>query len=118
VFHNTLRERWLRGDAEVVAAMETWAGYAAEGRACLLKRDYARLSQLVDANFDLRAKIHRIDPGNREMVMMARSAGASANFAGSGGAIVGIYDDEAMFERLTAAGKPLGVAVIKPTIVA
>ena len=83
-----------------------------------MARNYARLNQLVDANFDLRAKIHRIDPGNLEMVTMARSAGASANFAGSGGAIVGIYDDEAMFERLTAAGKPLGVAVIKPTIVA
>ena len=35
VFHNNLRERWVRGDAEVVNAMETWAGYAAEGCACL-----------------------------------------------------------------------------------
>ena len=26
VFHNNLRERWLRGDPEVVDAMETWAG--------------------------------------------------------------------------------------------
>jgi glucuronokinase len=37
VFHSTLRERWLRGDAAVVGAMETWAGYAAEGRTCLLQ---------------------------------------------------------------------------------
>ena len=117
VFHNTLRERWLRGDAEVVGAMETWAGYAAEGRACLLERNYSRLNHLVDANFDLRAKIYRIDPGNLEMVHMARAVGATANFAGSGGAIVGTYDDEAMFGKLTAAGKPIGVAVIKPRIV-
>jgi len=117
VFHSTLRERWLRGDAEVVGAMETWAGYAAEGRACLLERNYSRLNQLVDANFDLRAKIYRIDPGNLEMVHMARAVGATANFAGSGGAIVGTYDDEAMFGKLTAAGKPIGVAVIKPRIV-
>ena len=67
VFHSNLRDRWLRGDPEVVGAMETWAGYAAEGRACLLQRNYSRLNQLVDANFDLRAKnlSHRSgQPGN------------------------------------------------------
>jgi len=117
VFHSTLRDRWLRGDPAVVAAMETWAGYAAEGRACLLARDYSRLGQLVDANFDLRAKIYHINAGNLEMVTMARAQGATANFAGSGGAIVGTYDDEAMFGKLAAAGKAIGVAVIKPTIV-
>jgi len=117
VFHNNLRERWLRGDSQVVGAMQTWAGYAAEGRACLLQRNYARLNQLVDANFDLRAKIYQIDPGNLEMVHMARAAGATANFAGSGGAIVGTYDDEAMFANLTAAAKAIGIAVIKPKIV-
>ena len=117
VFHSTLRERWLRGEAEVVGAMETWAGYAAEGRTCLLARNYSRLNQLVDANFDLRTKIYHINPGNLEMVRMARAQGATANFAGSGGAIVGTYDDEAMFGKLTAAGKAIGVAVIKPRIV-
>jgi glucuronokinase len=43
--------------------------------------------------------------------------GATANFAGSGGAIVGTYEDEGMFGKLTAAGKLIGVAVIKPKIV-
>ena len=97
--------------------METWAGYAAEGRACLLQRNYPRLNQLVDANFDLRAKIYRIDPGNLEMVHMARAVGATANFAGSGGAIVGTYEDEVMFDKLKVAGKAIGVAVIKPNII-
>ena len=117
VFHNNLRERWLRGDAEVVGAMETWAGYAAEGRQCLLEKNYDRLHELVNANFDLRAKIYRIDAGNLEMVHTARSVGATSNFAGSGGAIVGTYDDEAMFGKLTEAMKLVGVAVIKPKIV-
>ena len=117
VFHTNLRERWLRGDPEIVDAMETWAAYAAEGRDCLLQRDFARLNQLVDANFDLRAKIYQIDPGNLEMVQMARAAGATANFAGSGGAIVGTYEDEAMFARMVSAGKAIGVAVIKPKII-
>src|ERR1019366_5658541 len=43
-------EPWIRGDPEVVAAMETWARSAAEGRACLLARNSSRLNQLVDAN--------------------------------------------------------------------
>jgi glucuronokinase len=117
VFHSNLRERWLRGDCEVVDAMHTWAGYAAEGRACLMERNYDRLNQLVDANFDLRAKIYNIDPGNMEMVQTARAAGATANFAGSGGAIVGTYTDDAMFARLTEKMKGIGIAVIKPKIV-
>ena len=117
VFHNNLRERWRRGDPEVVGAMQTWAGYAEEGRRCLLSGDYARLKELVDANFDLRAKIYQIDRGNLEMVHTARAAGATANFAGSGGAIVGTYEDEAMFQRLVDTMRPIGVGVIKPNIV-
>ena len=117
VFHGNLGERWRRGDPQVVEAMKTWAGYAAEGRECLLRRDYQRLGELIDANFDLRARIYRIDPGNLEMVHAARKAGASANFAGSGGAIVGTYADDAMFARLTDGMKAIGVAVVKPKIV-
>jgi glucuronokinase len=117
VFHGNLGERWRRGDPQVVEAMTTWAGYAAEGRECLLRRDYQRLDELIDTNFDLRARIYRIDRGNLEMVHAARKAGASANFAGSGGAIVGTYTDDAMFARLTDYMKAIGVAVVKPKIV-
>jgi glucuronokinase len=117
VFHGNLGERWRRGDPQVVEAMKTWAGYAAEGRECLLYRDFQRLGELIDANFDLRASIYQIDQGNLEMVHAARKAGASANFAGSGGAIVGTYTDDAMFARLTDDMKAIGVAVIKPKIV-
>jgi glucuronokinase len=50
------------------------------------------------------------------MVEAARDCGASAKFTGSGGAIVGTYADDAMFERLKATLEPLQVAVIKPEI--
>lgn len=116
IFHNNLRERWRRGDPDVVEAMRTWAAYAEEGRRCLLDRSHSRLHELIDANFDLRARLYRIDPGNLEMVHAARSAGATANFAGSGGAIVGTYEDETMFQRLTDIMRPIGVGVIKPNI--
>jgi glucuronokinase len=52
------------------------------------------------------------------MITAARSVGASANFAGSGGAIVGVYRDEAMFEALRGAMQPFSVAVIKPVVTA
>jgi glucuronokinase len=117
VFHSNLRERWRRGDPDVVEAMKTWAGYAEQGRTCLLSRNYSRLNELIDANFDLRSRIYQIDRGNLEMIATARAAGASANFAGSGGAIVGSYKDEDGFARLKDAMRPIGVAVIKPKIV-
>jgi glucuronokinase len=118
VFHNDIRGRWRRGDADVVEAMKTWASYAEQGRDCLLGGDFATLGRLIDANFDLRARLYRIDKGNLEMIGAARQAGASANFAGSGGAIVGMYEDDEMFARLEASMRSVGAAVIKPRIAA
>lgn len=118
VFHNNVRERWRHGDSEIVSAMRTWASYAEQGRDALLERDYATLNRLIDKNFDLRAQIYEIGRGNLEMIETARAVGASANFAGSGGAIVGSYQSEEMFENLSNAMKRIGVAVIKPRVVA
>ncbi len=117
VFHSNIRDRWGRGDPEVVDAIRSWASYAQEGRECLLNRDYNELNRLIDANFDVRARIYRIGKGNMEMIETARRVGVSANFAGSGGAIVGSYRDEEMFERLVDCMKDIGVGVIKPKIV-
>jgi glucuronokinase len=117
VFHTNVRERWLAKDPDVVEAMKTWAGYAEQGRAALLARDYTKLNTLINDNFDLRTKIYPIGEGNLEMVRTARSIGATSKFAGSGGAIVGTYSDAAMYQKLQEALKAIGVAVIKPRIV-
>lgn len=116
IFHNSVKERWRAGDPDVVQAMRTWAGYAEKGRNALLKQDHETLNDLIDANFDLRRKIYNIGAGNMEMILGARRVGASANFAGSGGAITGSYKDEEMFHRIEAELKPYGIAVIKPSI--
>ena len=116
IFHNNVRERWHQRDPEIMEAMSRWASYAEQGRHALLNRDYDCLNRLIDANFDLRAKLYRISHGNLEMIQTARSVGATANFAGSGGAIVGAYEDEAAFQKLTKAMSTIGVAVIKPSI--
>jgi len=51
-----------------------------------------------------------------DMVERARSVGAHAKFAGSGGAIVGTYEDDAMFERLVKVFQEADIAVFKPRI--
>jgi len=116
VFHTNVRERWLSGDPEIVEAMRTWASYAEQGRKALIRRDNAHLDELINANFDLRARLYRISEGNLEMVRAAREVGATSKFAGSGGAIVGTFRDEAMYNDLVAAMKAIGVAVIRPKV--
>ena len=61
-------------------------------------------------------RIFNVAPANRNMVMTARSTGASAKFAGSGGAIVGTYEDDAQFDRLSAALAGIGCQTIRPVI--
>jgi glucuronokinase len=114
VYHNDLRARWKRGDADVREAMLFWADLTDRFRTALERRNLAVLPELINANFDKRASLYDVGDGNRDMVETARRVGASAKFAGSGGAIVGTYEDEAMFERLTAAFEPKKIAVIKP----
>ena len=116
VFHNNIRFRFERGDPEVLEAMRFWAGLADQVRDCLLRGDHGPIPALLDANFDRRAQLYRISSGNLAMVRAARAAGASAKFTGSGGAIVGTYADEAMFQALQARLEALNIRVIKPVI--
>ena len=116
VFHNNIRSRFMDGDPLVVNAMQRWAAIAAEGRQALMERDHSGLNGLINENFDLRSKIYRISEGNLEMVRAARATGATAKFAGSGGAIVGTYEDDGHFEKLRQALAPIGVAVLKPRL--
>jgi galactokinase/mevalonate kinase-like predicted kinase len=116
VFHNNIRERFTRGDAEVVDAMRCVAGFAADARDALLARDTGRLADLVNANFDTRRRIYRLPAWQVQMVENARACGASANFAGSGGAIVGAYEGQAMFDRVLECLAAIGSRTIKPDV--
>ena len=116
VFHNDIRARFDRGEEQVVNAMQYFAALAASAREALLVRDIERLSQLLNENFDTRRSIYQLPAWQVHMVETARSCGASAKFAGSGGAIIGIYRDEAMFDCLCQAFSASAVRVIKPQI--
>jgi glucuronokinase len=116
VFHNNIRARFEEGDKQVVDAMKRWAQIAADGRQALLERDYPALDRLIDANFDLRASIYKLSEGNLQMVRTARSTGATAKFAGSGGAIVGTVHDAEHLKRLNEEMAKIDVAVLTPKI--
>ncbi len=116
VFHNDIRGRFNRGEEKVVNAMKHFAEIAARGRDALLNRDAAQLARLIDENFDTRRSIYNLPRWQVEMVETARACGASAKFAGSGGAIIGTYRDEAMYAELSARLAALGSRMIKPAI--
>jgi glucuronokinase len=116
IFHNNIRERFRKGDTQVVEAMRCFAALAAGGREALLAGDRERLATLINANFDTRRTIYRLPAWQVDMVETARSCGASAKFAGSGGAIVGTYEGESMFDRLRDSLATIGSRAVQPTV--
>jgi glucuronokinase len=116
IFHNDIRGRFERGEAEVVRALNHCADLAEEGREALLRRDYPQLARLMNENFDTRRSIYRLPRWQTDMIEAARDCGASAQFSGSGGAIIGTYESEAMFNELRQRLGALNCGTIKPQV--
>jgi glucuronokinase len=89
---------------------------AAEAREALVNADWKRLALLMNENFDTRRSIYQLPAAQVEMIDTARRVGASAKFAGSGGAIIGSYEDEAMYEQLQAELGSIRCVVMKPQV--
>ena len=116
IFHNDIRSRFDRGESQIVEAMQRLPA--------LLKKDVRHcwtairiaLFQLITTTMTCAASIYNLSPWQAEMVETARECGASAKFAGSGGAIVGIYRGEEMLEEMRQRLGALGSNVIVPQI--
>ena len=118
VTHNDLRSRYSRGEPQVLDGIRRWAELAQQARDLIVAGGGPRIGPLMDANFDLRADLIAISPGNRRLVETGRELGAAVNFAGSGGAVVGCYDgDPERLARLAAAYAETGARLILPQIV-
>jgi glucuronokinase len=115
--HNNLKARYDIGEPAVLSAMSEWSQLTEWFKSALYAGDYNQMAALINRNFDLRRSIIDVAKGNIEMVELARSTGASAKFTGSGGAIIGTYKDEQMFESLQKTFNASDVEVIKPTVV-
>ena len=116
VFHNDIRGRYDRGEEQVVEAMKRCAEFAAQGREALLSGDAIRLGYLMEENFEVRRSIYQLPAWQVRMIEVARKCGAAANFAGSGGAIIGTYHDEVMFQELSAKLEAIGSRTLKPQV--
>ncbi|MBT3192283.1 MAG: GHMP kinase [Verrucomicrobia bacterium] len=114
VFHSGLRHRYLDKDPDVLAAIEAWGNMTDSVRSALTAGDGKQVGEYLDRNFDTRVALGGVNDGNRELVRIARSVGASAKLTGSGGAIIGTVSDEAMFTRLREACEPHNIDVIEP----
>jgi glucuronokinase len=97
--------------------MKCFADLAEQARGVVKGGNKGGLNSIINANFNKRCEITLISQPNTKMVETARSAGATAKFTGSGGAIVGTYKDEAMFKTLVEKLTPLNIEVIRPEII-
>ena len=114
--HRKVKRLFEEKNPNILAAMSEFADIAQQGRDALLAGRKDLIPALVDANFDLRDRIFNVAELNRNMVRTARRSGASAKFAGSGGAIVGTYADEAQFAALARDLASIGCTTLRPTI--
>jgi len=115
IYHNDIRGRFLRGEEVVVNAMNRFAEIAEEGKEALISGEYDRLSKRINENFDLRKRISKLPYWQVQMIEKARACGASAKFAGSGGAIVGLFENQKMLDKLTQNLASMEVKTIIPT---
>jgi len=117
--HNAVRYRFESGDPAVRQAMRQWAQYAEEAKQALAAGEKGRLAELMNANFDLRRRIYgeaALGERNLEMIEIARRLGLCSKFTGSGGAVVGICEDDDLFGRLQAAYADRGYFCVRAQV--
>ena len=112
-----IRIKFDNKDKFVIETLNRIAEIAVEGRQAIIENNLTVLHNLINENFDLRKQIMNISERNLYLVETARNCGASAKFAGSGGSIIGTYEDEKMFEQLRIRLEKIGARVIKPEII-
>ncbi|XWS44109.1 hypothetical protein CRYUN_Cryun15aG0016500 [Craigia yunnanensis] len=94
--HSTVRQRWVNGDEFIISSMAEVANIAAEGQGVILEKNYQKLAELMNHNFDLRRHMFGdecLGALNIEMVEVAQRVGAASKFTGSGGAVVAFCPD-------------------------
>ena len=115
--HGELRDRFEAGDTQMLEAVESWKNLTTAYRNALQHDDFAKMNECINTNFDIRNKLVTLHPQQVNLVMLARKSGASAKFCGSGGAIIGMYQNQEMLERLKMSFTKTNVNILLPNIV-
>ena len=106
--HRSLRTRFERGEGCISEAMAELAQLARAARDALWAGDRERFAGAVDGSFDARRRVLALDQRHVEMVDRARALGASANYTGSGGAIVAVCGSERHREQVARGLRQIG----------
>jgi glucuronokinase len=116
--HNIMRYRAaVEHDGKVLEAMAAKAALVEEARRELVAGNKAALGPILSRDFDLRRSVYSISPANLRIVEIARSLGAHAKQTGSGGAVIGTYDDEAHYRKLSDVYAAEGFSTLKVQVV-
>jgi glucuronokinase len=86
------------------------------GSASLQRGDHARFRELMDRNFEIRARLFPLSKPDREMIEIGRSLGAATKLCGSGGAVVGAPADAGKLGAIEAAYRSAGYRMIRPEV--
>lgn len=113
---NDIHSKYSQGDKFVINTLNDIASLAETGREAIKEKNYDLLNELINKNFDYRKQIMNISDRNIQLVQTARSCGASAKFAGSGGSIIGLYKNDEMLTELINEMKKINARVIKPYV--
>ena len=116
VAHAPLRASVARGDSAVLTEIEELAALAREAREALIDRRAETFASCVDRTFDLRVRMMPLEPRQISMVAAARELGVSANFTGSGGAIVCVCHDRQQQAKARRALSERGYTALAPQL--
>ena len=114
IIHSDLRERWDRGDDDVVGTMREYRDVVDRGVAALKSGDFETFADQVDRNFDLRIGVTTVTDEDARMVEVARAHGAAAKLCGSGGAVLVVPRGGAGLRSLERAFAETGFAACRP----
>jgi glucuronokinase len=113
VVHAHLRARFDAGDEVVVGGMAELGAHARRARNALVTGAEDELRACVDGSFDARRRLLALDPRHVEMIERARAEGASANYTGSGGAVVAVCRGVAHRSAVAGSLRQAGCGVME-----
>jgi len=117
--HRPLRERWLDGEAMVVAGYKRMTEIARTGKKALILQDWTLLGRLMNENHAIQRDLGGSGVSNERLIAAALQAGAlGAKLAGAGdgGTIIALWpwaDTTPLQEALTEAG---ALAIYHPEV--
>ena len=91
--HSDVYARFEAQDETVLAAVDKFRGLTDEAKVAIETKNWVRLGELMNANFDLRRELYGdeiIGEVNLRMIEIGRSLNCPTKLPGSGGSVIGL----------------------------